>query len=281
MLRKAYLNNKFVEFKNAKIHIEDRGLQFSDSVYEVVPFYKKNLIDFKFHIKRLKYSLKQLDIKYRFVEKDIKKIFLKLINISKLNYGLIYLQITRGVQSRDHAYNKNLKPNIIIYTIKRNFNLPGNNFKGEKAITYPDLRWKRRDIKTVSLLGNVLAKNEAIKRGAYEAILIDNDKITEATASNVWIIKKNKLITHYANTDILKGVTRDSLKNIIIKNNLKLVEKSFSLSELYNANEVFITSSGNFVTPIIQIDNRKINKGNIGNITRQLAILYAKLSINE
>ena len=277
----AYLNNKFVNFKDAKIHIEDRGLQFSDSVYEVIPFYNKRLIDYSFHIKRLKFSLKELNIKYIVNKKKIEKIFYKIILLSKIKNGIIYLQITRGVQTRDHAYKKNLIPNLIIYAINRKLNIPDKNFKPEKAITYKDLRWKRRDIKTVSLLGNVLAKNEAIKRKAYEAILIENGKITEATASNVWIVKNKKLFTHPSNTEILKGVTRESIKKLIKLNNLKLIEKSFSLKQLYNADEVFITSSGNFVTPIIKIDSKKINNGKVGKISLQLALLYANLIINE
>ena len=190
MSKIAYLNSKYINFNQAKIHIEDRGLQFSDSVYEVVPFYNKNFIDFNFHIKRLKYSLKELQIKYLVKEDKLKKIFDKIIRLNKIRNGIVYLQITRGVQSRDHNYRNNLIPNLIIYTINRKLNLPNKNFKGEKAITYKDLRWKRRDIKTVSLLANVLAKKEAVRKKAYEAILIDNGKITEATASNVWIVKR-------------------------------------------------------------------------------------------
>ena len=281
MSKIAYLNSKYINFNKAKIHIEDRGLQFSDSVYEVVPFYNKKLIDFNFHIKRLKYSLKELQIKYIVKEDKLKKIFDKIIRLNKKSNGIVYLQITRGVQSRDHDYRNNLIPNLIIYTINRKLNLPNSNFKGEKAITYKDLRWKRRDIKTVSLLANVLAKKEAVRKKAYEAILIDNGKITEATASNVWIVKNNKLITHPANTDILKGITRESIKRIIKSNKLQLRERSFTVKELYSADEVFITSSGNLLTPIIKIDSRIINKGKIGKISFQLATLYADYFINE
>ena len=276
-MKKVYLNSRYVEFKNAKIHIEDRGLQFSDSVYEVVPFYKFKLIDLNFHLNRLKYSLKELKINFIVNENKLKKIFIKLIKLSKYNSGVVYLQITRGIQSRDHAYKKKIKPNLIIYPIKKVLNLPDKNFKGKKAITYEDLRWKRRDIKTVSLLGNVIAKNEAVKRNAFEAILVEKGKITEATSSNVWIVKNNKLITHPANTDILKGITSEAIKNIIKKNKLKLLEKIFTTTEMYKADEVFITSSGNLLTPIIKIDSILINKGKIGDITLQLALLYAKL----
>ena len=279
MSKIAYLNSKYINFNKAKIHIEDRGLQFSDSVYEVVPFYNKKLIDFSFHAKRLKYSLKELQIKYIVKEDKLKKIFDKIIRLNKIRNGIVYLQITRGVQSRDHDYRNNLIPNLIIYTINRKLNLPNSNFKGEKAITYEDLRWKRRDIKTVSLLANVLAKKEAVRKKAYEAILIDNGKITEANASNVWILKNNKLITHPSNTDILKGITRETVKKLIKKNKLNLKETSFTKKELYNADEVFITSSSSFVTPIIKVDSKLVNKGKIGRITLQLATLYADLFI--
>ena len=281
MSKIVYLNSKFIKFRDAKIHIEDRGLQFSDSVYEVISFYNQQLVDFEFHIKRLKYSLKELKINYIVNQDKLKKIFKKIINLNKLKNGIIYMQITRGIQPRDHAYKNNLIPNLIIYVINKKFNLPNKNFKGVKAITYKDLRWKRRDIKTVSLLANVLAKNEAIRKNAYEAILIDKGKITEATASNVWIVKNNKLFTHPTNTDILKGVTRESIKRIIKTNKLQLNEKSFTIKQLYNADEVFITSSTNLVTPIIKIDSKIINKGKIGNISLQLASLYANFFINE
>ena len=279
MSKIAYLNSKYINFNQAKIHIEDRGLQFSDSVYEVVPFYNKKLIDFNFHAKRLKYSLKELQIKYIVKEEKLKKIFNKIIRLNKIKNGIVYLQITRGVQSRDHDYRNNLIPNLIIYAINRKLNLPNSNFKGVKAITYKDLRWKRRDIKTVSLLANVLAKKEAVRKKAYEAILIDNGKITEATASNVWIVKNNKLITHPSNTDILKGITREAVKKLIKKNKINLKETSFTKKELYNADEVFITSSSSFVTPIIKVDSKLVNKGKIGRITLQLATLYADLFI--
>ena len=279
MSKIAYLNSKYINFNKAKIHIEDRGLQFSDSVYEVVSFYNKKLIDFDFHAKRLKYSLKELKIKYIVNEEKLKKIFNKIINLNKIRNGIVYLQITRGVQSRDHNYGNNLIPNLIIYAINRKLNLPNSNYKGVKAITYKDLRWKRRDIKTVSLLANVLAKKEAVRKKAFEAILIDNGKVTEATASNVWIVKNNKLITHPSNTDILKGITRETVKKLIKKNRLNLKETSFTKKELYNADEVFITSASSFVTPIIKVDSKLVNKGKIGRITLQLATLYADLFI--
>ena len=184
------------------------------------------------------------------------------------------MQITRGIQSRNHVYINKLKPTIVIYLIKKKFNDNIYKIESKTAITYPDIRWKRRDIKSVSLLANVLAAKEASKKNAYEAILIENGYVTEGTASNIWVIKNNVLITHPANTDILKGVTREAIKKLIKKNNLKLVEKKINKKLLYKSDEVFLTSSSSFVTPITKIDNKLINKGKIGNLTLELAKLY-------
>ena len=276
----AYINNKFVNFKSAKIHIEDRGLQFADSVYEVIAVLDNNLIDLDFHLKRLKYSLRELEIKFTINKKKLNNIFLNLIKKNKTRNGIIYLQITRGIQFREHKYKKNLIPTLIVYTRNKSFNLPGKKFVGVKTITFQDLRWKRRDIKTVNLLPNIIAANMAKKKNAYEAILIQNGKVTEGTSSNIWIIKRNNLITHPANSDILKGVTRTSLLKIIKKTSLKLIEKQFTHKQLINADEVFLTSSGSFITPILKIDNKKINNGKIGNITLKLAEMYTEACIN-
>ena len=272
----VYLNNKYIPFKDAKIPIEDRGFQFSDSVYEVIKIINKKMLDFDFHIRRLKYSTSELNFNFKVNSKLLKKIFQNLIIKNKLSNGIIYLQITRGVQLREHAYKKNLKPNVVVYTAKKKFNLPNKNYKGFKAITYPDIRWGRPDIKTTSLLANIIAAKEASKKRAYETILVKGKKITEAAHSNVWIVKGNKIITHPANKEILKGVTRMVLINIIKSLGFKFIEKEFSLKELYKSDEVFITSSGSLVTPITQIDNIKINNKKIGKITKTLALSFYK-----
>ena len=274
MNKVAYLNSRFIKFRNAKIHIEDRGLQFSDSVYEVVPFYLNKFIDFNYHIERLKYSLNELDLKFHINSNKLKKIFIKLIEKNNIQSGLIYLQITRGIQKRDHAYKDNYIPNIIIYCMKKKFNLPNKSFEGKTAITTKDLRWKRRDIKSVSLLANILAKKIAAKKGAYEAILIENNIVTEGTSSNVWIVKNNILKTHPSNNNILKGITRDSVKKLVKEEKIKFQEKAFTINQLFKSDEVFVTSSASFVTPIVKIDNKIIKNGKIGSITSKLSKIY-------
>lgn len=272
----AYLNRKYINFKDAYIHIQDRGFQFSDSVYEVVKVINKKLIDFDYHISRLKYSTKELNFNLKIDKNYFNKIFINLIKKNNLTNGIIYLQITRGLQVREHSYKKKIKPNIIIYSSNKKFNLPNKNYKGYRAITYPDIRWGRPDIKTTSLLANILAATQASKKGAYEAILFKNNKITEATHSNVWIVKNNKIITHPANKEILKGVTRTVLLNLIKSEGMILFEREFSIKQLYNSDEVFITSSGSLITPIIKVDNIKINNGKIGPITKSLALNFYK-----
>ncbi len=279
MSKYVYLNNKYVNYKDAKIHIEDRGFQFSDSVYEVIKVINGKLLDIEFHLRRLKYSTSELNFNFKINKLLLKNIFLSLVKKNQLKNGIIYLQITRGIQPREHAYKKNLKPNIIIYTAKKKFNLPDKNYKGYKAITYPDIRWGRPDIKTTSLLANILAATEASKQGAYETILVKGKKVTEAAHSNVWIVRGKKIITHPANKEILKGVTRTVLKKIINSLNLKLIEREFSIKELMKAEEIFITSSGSLVTPITQVDKIKINKGKIGTITKSLALNLYKAII--
>ena len=279
MSKYVYLNHKYVNYKDAKIHIEDRGFQFSDSVYEVIKVINGKLLDIEFHLSRLKYSTSELNFNFKINKLSLKNIFLSLLKKNQLKNGIIYLQITRGIQPREHAYKKNLKPNIIIYTANKKFNLPDKNYKGYKAITYPDIRWGRPDIKTTSLLANILAATEASKQGAYETILVKGKKVTEAAHSNVWIVRGKKIITHPANKEILKGVTRTVLKKIINSLNLKLIEREFSIKELMKAEEVFITSSGSLVTPITQVDKININKGKIGTITKSLALNLYKAII--
>ena len=192
MNRIVYVNGDYVAEDEAKISIFDRGFLFADGVYEVTSVLGGKLIDFQGHARRLLRSLSALQMENPISDKELLTVHRELIDRNNIVEGLVYLQITRGVQPREHAYKKNLKPNIIIYTARKNFNLPNKNYKGFKAITYPDIRWGRPDIKTTSLLANILAATYASNVGAYESIFFKGNKITEAAHSNVWIIKKKK-----------------------------------------------------------------------------------------
>jgi len=270
----TYINNKFVKNSNAKISVEDRGFLFADSIYELISVFNKKIVDIDQHLNRLKSSLNKVKIKYNFNKKKIRKIINKLIKLNNVINGYIYIQITRGVAERKHEFPKQYKPTTIIFT--KNLNVDKKIYKkGVKIITIPDLRWLRRDIKTTSLLPNVLSKQLAVEKNAFESWLIDNGNITEGSSSNAWIIKSsNTIITHPANTKILKGVTRDTIIKILKKNNFNVIEKPFNLIEAKNAKEAFITSSTLSVLPVVKIDNYNISNGKPGDITKKIMYLY-------
>ena len=270
----TYINNKFVKNSNAKISVEDRGFLFADSVYELISVFNKKIVDIDQHLNRLKSSLNKVKLKYNFNKKKIRKIINKLIKLNNVINGYIYIQITRGVAERKHEFPKQYKPTTIIFT--KNLNVDKKIYKkGVKIITIPDLRWLRRDIKTTSLLPNVLSKQLAVEKNAFESWLIDNGNITEGSTSNAWIIKSsNTIITHPANTKILKGVTRDTIIKISKKNNFNVIEKPFNLIEAKNAKEAFITSSTLSVLPVVKIDNYNISNGKPGDITKKIMYLY-------
>tara|TARA_B100000029_G_scaffold516680_1_gene632676 strand:- start:15761 stop:16639 length:879 start_codon:yes stop_codon:yes gene_type:complete len=270
----TYLNNKFVEHSKAKISVEDRGFLFSDSIYELISVLNGELIDLKPHLNRLKSSLKKIKINYKVNQLKFQNVIKKLIKNNKIFNGYVYIQITRGVAERKHEFPLKYKPSVIIFT--KNLNINNNIYKkGIKIITIPDIRWLRRDIKTTSLLANVLSKQMAVEKNAFESWLIDDGYITEGSASNAWIIKNsNTIITHPSNTKILKGVTRDTVIKILKKNNFKIKERAFNLIEAKNAKEAFLTSSTLSVLPVVKIDNYNISNGKPGDITKKIMFLY-------
>ena len=273
----CYLNGKYLPLSKAKISVTDRGFQFSDGVYEVIASYDGTLIDIDLHLKRLKKSLKEIDIKINLSIEEILKISKEIQSKDNLKTGIIYIQVTRGNQNpRDHKYSNNLKPNIIIYSIQKDLKANDQlSKKGVPVITYPDIRWLRADIKSISLLGNVMAVNKAKDMKCHEAILIDqNSNVTEGNSSSIWIIKGNKCITHPLTNKILNGVTRKKLISIIKKNDLIFEEKIFKKELLFKANEVFMTNATNFIMPIIKVDKIKIGKGLPGVISLLLRKQY-------
>ncbi|MDB4184276.1 aminotransferase class IV [Alphaproteobacteria bacterium] len=273
----CYLNGKYLPLSKAKISVTDRGFQFSDGVYEVIASYDGTLIDIDLHLKRLKKSLKEIDIKINLSIEEILKISKEIQSKDNLKTGIIYIQVTRGNQNpRDHKYTNNLKANIIIYSIQKDLKANDQlSKKGVPVITYPDIRWLRADIKSISLLGNVMAVNKAKDMKCHEAILIDqNSNVTEGNSSSIWIIKGNKCITHPLTNKILNGVTRKKLISIIKKNNLIFEEKIFKKELLFKANEVFMTNATNFIMPIIKVDKIKIGKGLPGVISLLLRKQY-------
>jgi len=271
----TYIDGKYLNYEDSKIHINDRGYHFGDAVYEVIVFNKNIFYDFDGHIQRLFKSLKSLEIKFSLSASSLKIIINNLIRLNKANIGSVYIQVSRGVAERNHSFHGlNIKPILtIIVTKKSNIE---KNLNGVKAITLNDNRWSRPDIKTTQLLPNVLAKTLANKNNAYESIFIDDEGfVTEGSSSNIWVLsKENQLITRNLDGKILSGITRNSISLFAKRNNITVVEKKFTQIELYNAKEVFLTSASSFIMPIVQIDDQNINQGLVGNISLELRKLY-------
>ena len=271
----TYIDGKYLNYEDSKIHINDRGYHFGDAVYEVIVFNKNIFYDFDGHIQRLFKSLTSLEIKFSVSSSSLKIIINNLIRLNKANIGSVYIQVSRGVAERNHSFHGlNIKPILtIIVTKKSNIE---NNLNGVKAITLNDNRWSRPDIKTTQLLPNVLAKTLANKNNAYESIFIDDEGfVTEGSSSNIWVLnKENQLITRNLDGKILSGITRNSISLFAKKNNITVIEKKFTQIELYNAKEVFLTSASSFIMPIIQIDDQNINQGLVGDISLELRKLY-------
>ena len=276
----SYVNNKFCSLNEAKISVNDRGYQFGDAVYEVIFYKNGKFLDLEGHLKRLRTSMFRIDFELKFSDSAIITIMKRLVAENNIKYGSIYIQVSRGEYSRDHSYfNMPLKPILVILTkkIKEDFK---TIIPGIKAYTTLDTRWNNPDIKTTQLLPNVLAKTKGIKNGYGEALFLDkNSYITEGSSSNFWILNKNNiLITRSLDGKILAGITRDSILNCAKNKNIKVEEKKISLDNIKDCKEAFITSASSFVTPVIQVDNIKINSGKVGEFSNLLRKTYLELN---
>jgi D-alanine transaminase len=277
MARISYVNGQYLHHSESFVHIEDRGYQFSDGLYEYFAFYNRTLLDGDLHFKRLERSVKELEIAMPVSIAAMKILIRELIERNGREDGGLYLQITRGVAKRDHAFPKNTKPALVMTICAAKTPKESDVKNGVHVITAPDIRWARRDIKSVSLLGNVLAKQQAALVHAREAWLIDGGVITEGSASNSYIIDdKGTLITHPATHKILGGITRDVVITLARANNIAVSERSFTLDEAKNAREAFITSSSANVLPVVKIDDTTVGSGKVGSVTMQLQALYAE-----
>jgi len=274
----SYVNGLYCNIQDAKISINDRGYHFGDAVYEVILYNDGIFYDYDGHIKRLFNSLKLINIKFHLSEQQLKIIIKNLFKLNRVNFGSIYIQVSRGVADRNHSYfGLNSKPVLTMIVSKKKNNI-SDDIKGVKAITMVDNRWSRPDIKTTQLLPNVLAKTYANKKNAYEGIFIDHEGyVTEGSSSNIWIINKNnEILTREIDGKILSGITRKTISQFAKNNNFKMLEKKFTKDEMLNSREVFLTSASSFVTPIIEIDNIKIGSGVIGKTSIKLRNLYFK-----
>jgi D-alanine transaminase len=275
MSRIAYVNGRYVPHREAAVHVEDRGYQFADGVYEVIAVVGGKLIDEEPHIDRLGYSLSEIEIDWPVPAAALKAIFREVVRRNRVVDGIVYLQVSRGEAWRDHAFPADPTPAIVV-TARSQAPKAAPRLQGVRVITAEDERWKRVDIKTVGLLPNVLAKEAAVRAGAYECWMIDgNGMVTEGTATNAWMVTAEKeLITREPSHSILNGITRMTVLDIAKSANYKIVQRPFSLEEALAAPETFLTSTTSWVVPIIKIDDTQIGSGAPGELTRHLQEKY-------
>jgi D-alanine transaminase len=274
MSRVAYVNGQYLPFAEAKVHVEDRGYQLADGVYEVMAVKGGKLRRADRHMARLDRSLGALRIALPLSHRVLQVVVAELVRRNRLVDGMVYLQITRGVAKRDHAFPKAVKPTIVL-TARATKPRTAQWRTGVAVITIPDIRWKRPDIKSISLLPNVLGKQQAVEAGAFEAWMVDDDGyVTEGTSTNAWIVsKKGELITRKADTAILHGVTRAVLRDSAGSADFKLVERPFTVAEAKATPEAFLTSTTSAVMPVVKIDGAPVGDGRPGPVTRRLMAL--------
>ncbi|WP_160723089.1 D-amino-acid transaminase [Bacillus sp. USDA818B3_A] len=270
------LNNRIVPRESFSVDIEDRGFQFGDGIYEVIRIYDGVFFEWEAHFERLIRSAKELMLPLPQAIDILYENLQLLLKESQITDGSVYIQITRGTAPRFHAFPEKTEPTLVAYV--REMKRPLEQIRnGIKVITAEDIRWLRVDIKSLNLLGNVLARQKAVEQGAAEAILIRDGVVTEGSSSNVFAIKGNLCYTHPANHLILNGITRQVVLRLIKNTNLTLRETPFTMEELIEMDEVFITNTGQEVCPVIQIDEVKIGKGSPGFYTRQLQSAFESL----
>ncbi len=276
MSRIAYVNGQYVPHNQAAVHIEDRGYQFADGVYEVFGVHGGKLIGEKGHMGRLNHSLGELSIAWPMSHRALAVIVREVARRNRIRDGFIYLQVTRGVAKRDHPFPVDAESSLVL-TARR---LPPLDKEamgaGVAVITIPDIRWKRHDIKSVSLLPNILGKQQAREAGAYEAWMVDDDGlVTEGTSSNAWIVSKDgELLTHNVSHAILNGITRLSVLEAASEAGIGFTERPFSVDEAMQAKEAFITSSTSHVKAVTSIDGCSVGNGHAGELTNRVIDLY-------
>jgi len=278
MSRWAYVNGRFVRHGDAAVHIEDRGYQLADGVYEVWAVFDGRMIDTPGHFERLERSLGELRIPQPMGRKALELVLREAIRRNRVTHGLVYLQVTRGVARRDHAFpDKPTLPAIVI-TAKNTDRAAADAkaAKGIGVITLPENRWGRCDIKTVGLLPNALAKQAAKEAGCGEAWFVDPDGlVTEGASSNAWIVDADGVLrTRDTTANILRGVTRKSVIALLGEQNIRFEERAFTPEEARNAREAFITGAGALVMPVVSVDGAPIGAGSPGPVATRIRALY-------
>ncbi|QFT32076.1 D-amino-acid transaminase [Roseibium porphyridii] len=278
MSRIAYVNGQYVRHADAAVHVEDRGYQFADGVYEVCEVWQGKIVDVPRHLDRLDRSLNELRIDWPMARSAVKFVLHQVVRRNKVRNGLVYIQVTRGVARRDHVFpSEDVAPSIVVTA--RSSDPAAAQAAAEEGIgvvSYPENRWPRVDIKTVALLPNVLAKQNAKEHGGKEAWYIDKDgNVTEGGSTNAWIVtKEGVLVTRPAESGILRGITRAVVLELVQKDGMTFEERPFSLEEAFEAKEAFVTAATTVVMPVTRLDGRIIGNGHPGSVATRLRELF-------
>ncbi len=280
MSRIVFVNGEFVPYEDAKVSIMDRGFLFADGIYEVAAVLDGKLVDNEAHLARLVRCLGEIGIRNPYSIEEWTKREEELVARNNVKEGLVYMEVTRGVWERDFPFPpETIAPTVVMFTQEKNITGSAQAETGAKIITVPDLRWKRRDIKSVALLAQVLAKQEAAKAKVSEAWMVEEGYVTEGGSSTAFIITKDgKIVTRPLSTAILPGITRQAVLRLSEENGLTLEERLFTVEEALDAAEAFYTSATAFVMPAVQIDDVTIGDGKPGPLTRRLRALYIDMA---
>ena len=270
----VYLNGEFLPLSEAKVSVLDRGFIFGDGIYEVIPVYARQPFRLAEHLKRLRNNLTATRIKDPYSEFEWDKIINKLIAQQDAEDQSIYLQITRGVARRDHAFPKDIEPTVFLMANPLSVLDEATFNTGASAITLDDIRWHYCNIKAIALLPNILLRQSAIDQGAQEAILVRDGIVTEGSASNIFIVSNGVIKTAPNSSLLLPGITRDLIVELAIQNELPLEETSFSAEQLAAADEIWLTSSMKEVLPIIRLDEKPVGDGKPGPMARRMYAIF-------
>ena len=279
MPRIAYVNGRYVPLAEASVHIEDRGYQFADGVYEVVAIHQGRLLDEIGHLDRLDRSLHELEIAQPMGRAAMRAVMRVIVRRNGREQGILYIQVTRGVAKREHGFpHPSVKPALVMTVRAMKPTSEKQLAEGVGVVTMPDLRWKRPDIKSVSLLPNILGKEQARRAGAYEAWLVDDGGwVTEGTSTNAWIVTPDgHLVTRDAGRAILNGITRMALIRLATKAGLRFEERAFTVAEAKAAREAFLSSSTSWALPVTSIDGAPVGNGHPGMVTMELREAYRR-----
>ena len=274
MGKTVFLNKEYMDESEAKVSIFDRGFVFGDGVYEVVPVVAKTVLDKEPFLERFERSLKELELAWPMSKEEFLSMIDELIKRNDIQEGGVYMQVTRGVAPRNFGYPKDIAPTVMAFGFKKEIINSPYAKSGVKVVTVDDIRWKRRDIKSIALLGQCMAKEQASKQGAFEGWMVEDGFVTEGTSSSAYIVKDGKIITRPLSNSILSGIRRKILLELAKEHKIELEQRLFSVKEALEADEAFLSSATTFVLPIIEIDGKQIGDGKPGKIAKKMREMY-------